>query len=509
MQELHNQSLTQMMGIDLNEQLERKNFVNFTTEDARVLKTLRPLIDAHSDSIVNLFYDKVVRHQELKKIIQQANSSIDLLKITQKRYLLEMFDGEYGDAYFERRLKVGIIHNKIGLTPRWYLGSYSIYSQAFTQLILNHYRWNTGLRAAALQAVHKIISIDAQLAMDTYIHSMMDDLRRAHNVSARVSDYRAFIAAMAAGDVSQRLEIIDDDALGQLGSSLNLMAETLMEASVGTRDMFNTIYRNIDHLNHSVITQSVAASEQATAVGEATTSLNQIKNRVVQAMERVQILGEAIERSQHESEQGNLAVAQTRVGMAAILQRMEGIAQTIVALSEQIQQIGEITEVVTHLAQQSKMLALNASIEAAKAGVTGKGFAVVAAEVRELAEQSEQATAQVQRILQDIRHATDRAVIATEEGSKGMDAGMVSVQRSDEVMQKLSTVVCEIAMLSQQISTAVKQQLLDIEQMTTSMHDIHQTTSQFATSTQDRRALFEDVGTLADQLRDKVSSYKL
>lgn len=79
------------------------------------------------------------------------------------------------------------------------------------------------------------------------------------------------------------------------------------------------------------------------------------------------------------------------------------IAKTILALSEQTQQIGEITEVVNGLAQQSKMLALNASIEAAKGGDAGKGFAVVADEVKDLAEQSQQSTAQVQNILLDIR----------------------------------------------------------------------------------------------------------
>jgi methyl-accepting chemotaxis protein len=349
--------------------------------------------------------------------------------------------------------------------------------------------------------------------MDTYVYGMMNEVRGGslykEDVNERLIQYQQFIATMGAGDASQRLAITGDDELSRLGASLNAMATCLVDAAMGTREMVDGIYRNMDIINDSVNTQSVAASEQAAAMNEATTSLIQVKRMAVQAMERVQVLGETAERSRRESELGSASVEQTTVGMSGILHRMEGIAQTILALSEQIQQIGEITGVVTNLAQQSKMLALNASIEAAKAGEAGKGFAVVAAEVRELAEQSQHATAQVQKILQGIRHATDRAVMATEEGSKGVDAGMFSVQRSGDVMRQLSEVVRETALVSHQITAVVKQQFIEMEHMTKSMEDINKVTSQFAINAQERKSSFEEVGVMTDQLRDRVNSYKL
>ncbi|MDD4928410.1 MAG: protoglobin domain-containing protein [Gallionella sp.] len=507
------QSLTQLMGIDANEQASRKKFVDFGDQDIQALKALRPFIQQHSDVIVDAFYANIERYTELMNVIGEAGSNIDRLKTTQKRYLLEMFDGDYGDAYFERRLKIGVIHNKIGLTPRWYLGSYSVYSCQIVKLIQRQYRWNARAREAALQALHKIISIDSQLSMDTYIHGLMTDLNGVSmskdEIEARLATYQTFIASVAEGDLSHRLDVVGSDDLAKLGSNLNGMTESLAHVASDTTEAINTIYSTLEQLQQSINGQSAGASEQAAAVNETTSSLDEIKAMSAQTMEKMQVLGESAERARRESEQGSVAVEQAILGMIAIRERVEGIAQTILALSEQTQQIGEITAVVTNLAQQSKMLALNASIEAAKAGEAGKGFAVVAAEVRELAEQSQQSTAQVQKILQDIRHATDRAVMATEEGSKGVDAGMLSVQKSGEVVRKLGEVVRETAIASQQISAVVRQKFIGIEQVTLAMKEINKVTAQFVTTAQQSKQSSADLRRVAERLRDSVSTYKL
>ena len=335
------------------------------------------------------------------------------------------------------------------------------------------------------------------------------EAQKTAELRERLAILSVHIENVASGDLSERLSITGDDDLGRLAANLNAMTESLADVASGTTEAINTIYSAVEELQQSINVQSSGASEQAAAVNETTAAMDQIKGMAAQAMEKVQMLGETAERSRRESELGGVAVEQAISGMTGILHRMEGIAQTILALSEQIQQIGEITGVVTNLAQQSKMLALNASIEAAKAGEAGKGFAVVAAEVRELAEQSQQSTAQVQKILQDIRHATDRAVMATEEGSKGVDAGMLSVQRSGDVMRQLNTVVRETTIASQQITAVVKQQFLGLEQVTTAMKDINKVTTQFVSSTQQSKESVSGISKVADQLKDSVSVYKL
>src|SRR5690606_21075456 len=126
----------------------------------------------------------------------------------------------------------------------------------------------------------------------------------------------------------------------------------------------------------------------------------------------------AASESVHTSRSGQEAVTRAIEGMTLIRERVEAIAKNILVLSDHTQQIGEIIETVNGLAEQSKLLALNASIEAARAGNEGRGFAVVAMEVRQHAAQSHQATARVHDILNEIQQATNTAVIVTEDGSK-------------------------------------------------------------------------------------------
>ena len=506
-------SLTQAMGGDVADQAKMKAFVGFTENDVKALKELLPIVTTHADAIVDLFYGNVEFYPELMKVISDAGSNINKLKAAQKRYLLELFEGDYGESYFERRLKIGVVHNRIGLTPRWYLGSYSTYIQAITPLIMRKYRFNGAKCNQAILALNKIISIDSQLAIDTYIHGVMLDLKGVSvskdQIETSVKNYSAFIEKVAQGDLRESVEAEGDDELGQLGRNLNIMTKSLASMTSEVGGASSAISSSLSQLQAAVNAQSAGASEQAAAVNETTATLEEIKATSVQTLDKVKQMGSAAEQARRDGELGLETVQQVVVGMEAIRERVQNMAQTILALSEQTQQIGEITGVVNSLAQQSKMLALNASIEAAKAGEAGKGFAVVAAEVKELAEQSQHSTAQVQKILQDIRHATDRAVMATEEGSKGVDAGVVLVQKSGDLMRQLSTVIREVERASQQIVAAVRQEAAGIDQVNTAMQEINKVTSQFVASTVQTTEAASALGGVADKLKDSISKYRV
>ena len=195
--------------------------------------------------------------------------------------------------------------------------------------------------------------------------------------------------------------------------------------------------------------------------------------------------------------------------MQDIRNKVESIARNILALSEQTQQIGDITGLVSNLAQQLKILALNASIEASKVGEAGKGFAVVASEVRDLADQSQEATTQIRTILHDIQRATDRSVMATEEGIKGVDDGMRLVDEAGEAMRDLTQVIRETALAGQQIVAAVGQEFSGIDQIAAAMKDINGATKQFLAATQQTKQTALNLGEIAAALRASAAAYKV
>lgn len=299
------------------------------------------------------------------------------------------------------------------------------------------------------------------------------------------------------------------DEVGVLKNSFHVMVENLRRMSSEVREEINILVSSTSEIMAATAQGTSSAAQTASSVSQTTATMEEIKAISTQTMEKAQMLGQMAERTRQEGEHGARALEQTTAAMRLIRERVEAIATTILALSEQTQQVGEITTAVSTLAQQSKMLALNASIEAAKAGEAGKGFAVVAAEVKDLAEQSQQATLQVQKILEDIRHATDKAVMATEEGTKQADAGMSLVERTTEAVQKLSEVIHETSVASQQIVAAVRQESSGVDQVSMAMADINKAARQVAAATQQTSLAARDLGMVADKLQGTVSIYKV
>ncbi len=506
-------SLANEVGINAAEQATRKAFIEFSPRDEKLLKELRTVIKANADRIVDGFYNNVERYSQLLAIIESAGSSVERLRAAQKQYLIELFDGDYGESYVERRLKIGVVHNRIGLTPAWYLGSYSTYYQLIVPLIQRRYRFRPGKATRAILALNKILSFDSQLAIETYIHAVMQDLKDVSmskgDIEQTVISYKTFIEKVAQGDLSQRVEVHGEDDLSQLGTQLNSMTENLAVMARLTTTASDTLTETISGMMGAVSSHSSAAVEQAAAVNETTSTLEEIRAISAQTQEKAEALGSSADRTQAEGEKGLQVVEQTVSGMESIRTKVEGIAENILALSEQTQQIGEITDTVNNLSHQLKMLALNASIEAAKAGEAGKGFAVVAAEVKDLAEQSQQATEQVHKILQDIQRATDKAVMVTEEGGKGVDQGMVLVNESGDAMRELTEVIRETAMASQQIVVSVRQEAQGIDQIFSAMQEINRATTQFLEATNQSKSAGEKLSDVAAEMRKSILSYRV
>lgn len=318
-------------------------------------------------------------------------------------------------------------------------------------------------------------------------------------------------SSVASGDLRERIKLNgeDNEMMAKLGNELNSMTDGLSTMTKQIMETSHNMVSTLEEVRRAVEVQSSGATEQAASINEITASLGEIEKSTSQTIDKARALGKAAKKTQEKGHLGLNSVEESVNGMKVVRDKVQLIAQTILDLSKQTQQVGEITGVVNNLAQQSKMLALNASIEAAKAGESGKGFAVVAAEVKNLAEQSEQSTTQVQKILEDIRHSTEKAVMVTEEGTKGVDHGMVLVEQAGEIIRNLNDVIYDATVASQQIEAAITQEGVGIEQITAGMNEINQVTTSLVQSV---KQTTEAIGNLADiskKLKTSVDIYKV
>jgi methyl-accepting chemotaxis protein len=351
---------------------------------------------------------------------------------------------------------------------------------------------------------------DALNAMAERLEGMIESERQVQeSLKTAVMDYSAFAATVAEGNLTARLTPNGTGELGALADSLNGMVERLGELSSQVREGAQSISSATTEILASLSQHSSSAAEQSAAVAQTTTTVEEARTAAEQSAEKAGEVAEQAKASVEVTDKGLEAVQAIIGGMQNIQEKVQAIAQGILALSEQTQQIGEITATVSDLADQSNMLALNASIEAAKAGEHGKGFAVVAAEVRNLAEQSKQATEQVRAILGEIQHAANAAVLATEEGTRVVDTGRDLVQGADEVIRDLAETIRRAARAAEQIAASAHQQSAGADQIAKAMQDISQANVQSVAGAQQSQHAAEGLNELANRLREAAERYRV
>ena len=353
------------------------------------------------------------------------------------------------------------------------------------------------LLVVALILVAIVIAVSIAL---TLTGSITRPLRAAVEVAERVGT----------GDLTVTVpSTASDDELGVLLRTFGRMVDNFRRQTLETLEGVNVLAASAGEIMAATSQVAASAAETATAVSETTATVEEVKQTTQLSSQKSRLVADSAQKSVQVSQGGRKAVEDSIDGMNRIREQMETIAETIVGLSEQTQAIGEIIASVNDLAEQSNLLAVNASIEAAKAGEHGKGFAVVAQEVKSLAEQSKQATAQVRSILNDIQRATSAAVMATEQGSKAVEAGEKQATAAGEAIRSLAESIAESAQASTQIMATSQQQMIGMDQVALAMENIKNASTLSVTSTKQAELSAQNLNELGQKLKQLVERFRL
>ena len=312
---------------------------------------------------------------------------------------------------------------------------------------------------------------------------------------------------IAAGDLT--LDVEPASPKDQLGHSFAAMTRNLREMSLEIREVVNVLAGSAGEIMTAVSELASSSAQTASSISETNATVQEVRQTTDLASQKSRQVYEGSHKSVLIAKTGRDSVDSAIDGMRGIDERMGFIAERIVDLSEQSQAIGEIIATVNDLTEQSNLLAVNAAIEAAKAGEQGKGFAVVAQEVKNLATQSKQATAQVRSILGLIQKATTAAVLATEQGSKAVGAGVKQSGEAGEAIRLLAVSIEESSNATLQIVTSTQEQSIGMDQIAIAIQSINQASGQNLAGSRQIESAARNLYELNQKLQQLVSRYQV
>ncbi|MGA9292395.1 MAG: methyl-accepting chemotaxis protein [Ignavibacteriaceae bacterium] len=331
------------------------------------------------------------------------------------------------------------------------------------------------------------------------INEIVAVVRRGYTIMQKLSE----------GDLSARM---DDEYKGKfnryknninhLGESLESMILDITEIIKATSVSTNEISSSIEEISLGTEEQSQQALEVAGAVEEMTKTILETSRNADAATEASKQYGDI-------AKDGGKVVNETVDGMNKIAAVVKKSADTVHALGVSSKQIGEIIQVIDEIADQTNLLALNAAIEAARAGEQGRGFAVVADEVRKLAERTTKATKEIASMIKQIQKDTDDAVLSMEEGTSEVEKGKKLADHAGISLKQIIDGADKVVDIVTQVAAASEEQSSASEQISKSIETISSVSQQSSASLQQIASAAENLSRLTGNLESQVSKFKI
>ncbi|TAK35164.1 MAG: methyl-accepting chemotaxis protein [Chloroflexota bacterium] len=314
---------------------------------------------------------------------------------------------------------------------------------------------------------------------------------------------------IAQGDLTKRITIRSHDEMGRLAFSFNRLADSLHETIEQIADSSERIASASEELSATTEQFSSGADSQLSQSQQVASAMHEMSASILEVAKNAQEAANAAQKAAATANSGSRIVGETIDGIKRIATTVDETAEKVATLGQSSSQIGEIIGVIDDIADQTNLLALNAAIEAARAGEQGRGFAVVADEVRKLAERTSKATKEIATMITSIQRETQQAVQAMEGGRmltvKGVEMGSEAEAALGQIVQMADRVGGMVA----QIATAAEEQSSATEQINASVENITSVIEQTGDGARQSAKATEELAQLALDQRNLVGKFKL
>lgn len=328
---------------------------------------------------------------------------------------------------------------------------------------------------------------------------LTEPIREGSQVLAKFA--QGNLTSRVAGEYQGEHQQLKKD-VNKLGDSLSHLLSQISETVQATASAANQISSSTEEMAAGAQEQSSQATEVAGAVDQMTKTIYETTKNTGQASEASRNAGKV-------AKEGGHVVEETIHGMNRIAEVVRKSAETVQALGKSSDQIGEIVQVIDDIADQTNLLALNAAIEAARAGEQGRGFAVVADEVRKLAERTTKATKEIATMIKQIQKDTSGAVVSMQQGTEEVEAGKALAEKAGSSLQEIIHGAEKVVVIVTQVAAASEEQSRASEQISKNIVSISSVTQQSASGIQQIAHASEDLNRLTLNLQELIAQFKL